>query len=225
MKMAALQLMQQKANKDKTAALHDTSTADAESESKPQALEASEKVPDGTPTSPTSSESTLTPDDAEATNVSEKSAPENQEAPADLKSEVPTANTNGTHEPSAAERQNGGSDSPLDGKEADENIPGLAQAKELAESLAAEDGSGIGTSCERPKRAWEGNKSKSWQRHAHILFFPLFLILAPSEFCHQLIKRPAVVFFICYLCSFSASLLCAVCSCSLWGSLKETWIS
>uniref|UniRef100_A0A672SWU9 Clustered mitochondria protein homolog n=1 Tax=Sinocyclocheilus grahami TaxID=75366 RepID=A0A672SWU9_SINGR len=67
MKMAALQLMQQKANKDKTAALHDTSTADAESESKPQALEASEKVPDGMPTSPTSSESTLTPDDSEAT--------------------------------------------------------------------------------------------------------------------------------------------------------------
>uniref|UniRef100_A0A671NQ76 Clustered mitochondria protein homolog n=1 Tax=Sinocyclocheilus anshuiensis TaxID=1608454 RepID=A0A671NQ76_9TELE len=71
MKMAALQLMQQKANKDKTAALHDTSTADAESESKPQALEASEKVPDGTPTSPTSSESTLTLDDAEAMTVSE----------------------------------------------------------------------------------------------------------------------------------------------------------
>uniref|UniRef100_A0A8C2Q2U7 Clustered mitochondria protein homolog n=1 Tax=Cyprinus carpio TaxID=7962 RepID=A0A8C2Q2U7_CYPCA len=68
MKMAALQLMQQKASKDKTAALHDTNTVDAESESKPQALE---------------------------------------------------------------------------GKEADENIPGLAQAKELAESLAAEDGSGI----------------------------------------------------------------------------------
>uniref|UniRef100_A0A673GSF1 Clustered mitochondria protein homolog n=1 Tax=Sinocyclocheilus rhinocerous TaxID=307959 RepID=A0A673GSF1_9TELE len=44
MKMAALQLMQQKANKDKTAALHDTSTADAESESKPQALETSEKL-------------------------------------------------------------------------------------------------------------------------------------------------------------------------------------
>uniref|UniRef100_A0A8C1SJP3 Clustered mitochondria protein homolog n=1 Tax=Cyprinus carpio TaxID=7962 RepID=A0A8C1SJP3_CYPCA len=42
MKMAALQLMQQKASKDKTAALHDTNTADAESESKPQALEASE---------------------------------------------------------------------------------------------------------------------------------------------------------------------------------------
>uniref|UniRef100_A0A8C1SLM4 Clustered mitochondria protein homolog n=1 Tax=Cyprinus carpio TaxID=7962 RepID=A0A8C1SLM4_CYPCA len=143
MKMAALQLMQQKASKDKTAALHDTNTADAESESKPQALEASEQVPDGMPTSPTSSESTLTPDYLEATTMSEKSVPENQEAPADLKSEVPTANTNGTHEPSAAERQNGGCDSPLEGKEADENIPGLAQAKELAESLAAEDGSGI----------------------------------------------------------------------------------
>ncbi|XP_056119447.1 clustered mitochondria protein homolog isoform X2 [Rhinichthys klamathensis goyatoka] len=135
MKMAALQLMQQKANKDKAAALHDTSTADVESESKPQALEASEKVPDDKPTSPTSSESTLTPDDSEATTVSENSAPENQAA------QVPTANTNGTHEPSAPERQNGGCDSLLEGKEADEIIPGLAQAKELAESLAAEDGS------------------------------------------------------------------------------------
>ncbi|XP_026082215.1 clustered mitochondria protein homolog isoform X1 [Carassius auratus] len=143
MKTAALQLMQQKANKDKTAALHDTSPADAESESKPQALEASEQVPDVMPTSPTSSESTLTPDDLEATTMSEKYLPENQEAPVDLKSEVPTTNTNGTHEPSAAERQNGGCDSPLEGTEADENIPGLAQAKELAESLAAEDGSGI----------------------------------------------------------------------------------
>ncbi|KAG1951726.1 clustered mitochondria protein homolog isoform X1 [Pimephales promelas] len=139
MKMAALQLMQQKANKDKAAALHDTSTADVESESKPQALEASEKVPDDKPTSPTSSESesTLTPNDSESNTVSENSAPENQAA------QVPTANTNGTHEPSAPERQNGGCDSLLEGKEADEIIPGLAQAKELAESLAAEDGSGI----------------------------------------------------------------------------------
>ncbi|XP_039526583.1 clustered mitochondria protein homolog isoform X2 [Pimephales promelas] len=137
MKMAALQLMQQKANKDKAAALHDTSTADVESESKPQALEASEKVPDDKPTSPTSSESesTLTPNDSESNTVSENSAPENQAA------QVPTANTNGTHEPSAPERQNGGCDSLLEGKEADEIIPGLAQAKELAESLAAEDGS------------------------------------------------------------------------------------
>ncbi|KAK7171843.1 hypothetical protein R3I93_004213 [Phoxinus phoxinus] len=114
MKMAALQLMQQKANKDKTAALHDTSTADVESESKPQALEASEKVPEDKPTSPTSSESTLTPDDSEATTVSENSAPENQEASADQKAQVPTANTNGTPEPSAPERQNGGCDSLLE---------------------------------------------------------------------------------------------------------------
>ncbi|XP_039526584.1 clustered mitochondria protein homolog isoform X3 [Pimephales promelas] len=110
MKMAALQLMQQKANKDKAAALHDTSTADVESESKPQALEASEKVPDDKPTSPTSSESesTLTPNDSESNTVSENSAPENQAA------QVPTANTNGTHEPSAPERQNGGCDSLLE---------------------------------------------------------------------------------------------------------------
>ncbi|XP_059389031.1 clustered mitochondria protein homolog isoform X2 [Carassius carassius] len=140
MKMAALQLMQQKANKDKTAALHNTSPADAESESKPQALEASEQVPDSMSTS---SESTLTPDDLKATTMSEKSVPENQEAPADLKSGIPKTNTNFTHGPLAAERQNGGCDSPLEGKEADENIPGLAQAKELAETFAAEDGSDI----------------------------------------------------------------------------------
>ncbi len=175
MKMAALQLMQQKANKDRTAALHDTSTADAQSESKPQAIEASEKIPDGTSTPPTSSESTLTPDDAKATNVSENSAPENQEAPADVKSEVPTANSNGTHEPSAAGKQSGGGDSPFEGKEADENIPGLAEAKELAESLAAEDGSGIGTSCERPKRGWEGTRARAGRdMHTYLFFFCFF---------------------------------------------------
>ncbi len=220
--MAALQLMQQKANKDRAAALHDTSTADAQSESKPQAIEASEKIPDGTSTSPTSSESTLTPEDAKATNVSENSAPENQEAPADVKSEVSTANSNGTHEPSAAGKQSGGGDSPFEGKEADENIPGLAEAKELAESLAAEDGSGIGTSCERPKRGWERTRARAGRdMHTYLFFVLLFLILAPSEFYRQLIRCPAVVFFICYLCSFSASLLCAVCSWSLWGSLKD----
>lgn len=135
MKMAALQLMQQKANKDKTAALQDSNAAGAGSENKPLALESC----DGTPDSPTSSESTLTPEDSEATTVSENSSAENQEA----MTEVPVASINGTHEPLAAERQNGGCDGPLEGKEADENIPGLAQAKELAESLAAEDGSGI----------------------------------------------------------------------------------
>uniref|UniRef100_A0A8B9H9R5 Clustered mitochondria protein homolog n=1 Tax=Astyanax mexicanus TaxID=7994 RepID=A0A8B9H9R5_ASTMX len=72
MKMAALQLMQQKANKEsKTAALPESITAETVSDSKPAA------------------------------------APEASEA----------------------------------GKEADETIPGLAQAKELAESLATDDGS------------------------------------------------------------------------------------
>uniref|UniRef100_A0A8B9H913 Clustered mitochondria protein homolog n=1 Tax=Astyanax mexicanus TaxID=7994 RepID=A0A8B9H913_ASTMX len=73
MKMAALQLMQQKANKEsKTAALPESITAETVSDSKPAA------------------------------------APEASEAA---------------------------------GKEADETIPGLAQAKELAESLATDDGS------------------------------------------------------------------------------------
>ncbi|TRY92541.1 hypothetical protein DNTS_024548 [Danionella cerebrum] len=133
MKMAALQLMQQKANKDKTAALHDSSSEALKSESN-VAFEASEK----TPTSPTSSESTLTPDDSEAMAITE-SPSENQVST----TEVHTATTNGTHEHSVPERKNGGFDSPLEGKEPDENIPGLAQAKELAESLAGEDGSGI----------------------------------------------------------------------------------
>ncbi|XP_051521359.1 clustered mitochondria protein homolog isoform X3 [Myxocyprinus asiaticus] len=144
MKMAALQLMQQKANKDnKTAALQDTSAADVHSESKPQAPEASEKVPETTAASPTSSESPITPEEPvkpNATTASDNSAPE---APASQNAEIPTGNSNGTHEPSAVEKQNGECDSPLEGKEADENMPGLAQAKELAESLAAEDGSGI----------------------------------------------------------------------------------
>lgn len=149
MKMAALQLMQQKANKDSKNALQDSSTADAESDGKPPALEASDKVIETTTDSPSSSESTLSPEESEATTVPENSAPESKEA--NLNAEITTANTNGTHEPSAAESQNGGCDSPLEGKEADENIPGLAQAKELAESLAAEDGSGIGTSCVHQK--------------------------------------------------------------------------
>ncbi|XP_055052578.1 clustered mitochondria protein homolog isoform X2 [Misgurnus anguillicaudatus] len=104
MKMAALQLMQQKANKDSKNALQDSSTADAESEGKPHALEASDKVIETT----SSSESALSPE----ASVPENSAPESKEA--NLNAEIPTANTNGTHEPSAAESQNGGCDSPLE---------------------------------------------------------------------------------------------------------------
>uniref|UniRef100_A0A4W5Q4B3 Clustered mitochondria protein homolog n=1 Tax=Hucho hucho TaxID=62062 RepID=A0A4W5Q4B3_9TELE len=53
---------------------------------------------------------------------------------------VPTVTTNGPLVPLATAIQNGECKSPLEGK-AEDSIPGLAQAKELAESLAAEDGS------------------------------------------------------------------------------------
>uniref|UniRef100_A0A672ZEM8 Clustered mitochondria protein homolog n=1 Tax=Sphaeramia orbicularis TaxID=375764 RepID=A0A672ZEM8_9TELE len=47
--------------------------------------------------------------------------------------------SNGPLDPTAT--QNGECKSPLEGKELEESIPGLAQAKELAETLVAEDGS------------------------------------------------------------------------------------
>lgn len=141
MKMAALQLMQHKANKDsKLSALPENA---AETESKPASVpEASENASEAAApilVLPTSSESTQTPEAAEP-----------QQATATEDSAV-TANGTislGTDEPTGPEGQNGGCASPLEGKEALESIPGLAQAKELAESLAAEDGAGIGTSCE-----------------------------------------------------------------------------
>lgn len=110
MKMAALQLMQQKANKEsKTAALPESITAETVSDGKPSAApEASENASEAaTPAfdSPTSSESTLTPEDT-ADSASETSATENSAAPA--------ATTNGTHEPTIPESQNGGCDSPLE---------------------------------------------------------------------------------------------------------------
>ncbi|MEQ2164075.1 hypothetical protein GOODEAATRI_002815 [Goodea atripinnis] len=49
--------------------------------------------------------------------------------------------TNGPVDPAGT--QNGECKSPLEGKELEESIPGLAQAKELAETLVSEDGSGI----------------------------------------------------------------------------------
>uniref|UniRef100_A0A8C9R2N7 Clustered mitochondria protein homolog n=1 Tax=Scleropages formosus TaxID=113540 RepID=A0A8C9R2N7_SCLFO len=53
----------------------------------------------------------------------------------------PAANTNGSAAPVLVEKQE--SQSPLEGKEAEESIPGLAQVKELAHSLVTEDGFGI----------------------------------------------------------------------------------
>lgn len=143
MKMAALQLMQHKASKDsKLAALPENATAEAERQpaSTPEASENTTETAAPTSVSPTSSESTQTPETAE-----------HQQATPTENSAVTTNGTVslGADENTGQESHNGGCDSPLEGKEALETIPGLAQAKELAESLAAEDGSGIGTSCEQ----------------------------------------------------------------------------
>ncbi|XP_051934661.1 clustered mitochondria protein homolog isoform X1 [Hippocampus zosterae] len=118
MKMAALQLMQQKANKDasrkeKLAAITQTSETEASA-------------------------------DATQTAASDSGTPVSTDGPLQMDSgaEKPSkAATNGPMEPTAT--QNGECKSPLEGKELEESIPGLAQAKELAETLVAEDGSGI----------------------------------------------------------------------------------
>ncbi|KAI5626725.1 clustered mitochondria protein-like [Silurus asotus] len=126
MKMAALQLMQHKANKDgKAAALPENTTAEPES-APASATEASVNIAETaapTSVSPTSPKSTQTPEAAEP-----------QQATATENSAVTTNGTLGADEPTGPEHHSGGCDSPLEG---------LAQAKELAESLAAEDGSGI----------------------------------------------------------------------------------
>ncbi|XP_019741402.1 clustered mitochondria protein homolog isoform X2 [Hippocampus comes] len=118
MKMAALQLMQQKANKDasrneKLAAITQTSETEASA-------------------------------DATQTTASDSGTLVSTDGPVQMDSgeETPSkAATNGPMEPTAT--QNGECKSPLEGKELEESIPGLAQAKELAETLVAEDGSGI----------------------------------------------------------------------------------
>ncbi|XP_058857010.1 clustered mitochondria protein homolog isoform X1 [Acipenser ruthenus] len=96
MKMAALQLMQQKANKESKA------TAALTENGGPQAATLENKGEGG---------------DA-------------------------TATTNGSAPPSPMATENGACESPesSEGKAGEENIPGLAQAKELAETVAAEDG-------------------------------------------------------------------------------------
>ncbi|CAN9511615.1 unnamed protein product [Ophioblennius macclurei] len=128
MKMAALQLMQQKANKDcnKTEA--------------PAVTEApAENGADTTTTPPAAAVDAPT----DATNQTDAAA----DATPDVASEggeesAAKPATNGPVEP-ASSTQNGECKSPLEGKELEESIPGLAQAKELAETLVAEDGSGI----------------------------------------------------------------------------------
>lgn len=136
MKMAALQLMQQKANRDAKAGVPAiTETAQAPSESNA----------DTTPTQTAAPESpSATEASADSTGPTESSASAASQAAAAGDKSPPKPTMNGVLEPAAA--VNGECKSPLEGKELEESIPGLAQAKELAETLVAEDGSCIGTS-------------------------------------------------------------------------------
>ncbi|XP_053176617.1 clustered mitochondria protein homolog isoform X1 [Scomber japonicus] len=130
MKMAALQLMQQKANKDtnkiETPAITETSETTTESNA------------DTTQTQTTASDSPSEPT-AEVSTDNSTSAASQATTEEEENSSKPA--TNGPLDP--ATTQNGECKSPLEGKELEESIPGLAQAKELAETLVAEDGSGI----------------------------------------------------------------------------------
>lgn len=132
MKMAALQLMQQKANKDSnkpdTPAI--TETSETSTEGKADTTQTQTTATDSSNATEVSTDSTNQTENA----TSAASQAETEENP--LKSA-----TNGPLDPAAT--QNGECKSPLEGKELEESIPGLAQAKELAETLVAEDGSGI----------------------------------------------------------------------------------
>ncbi|XP_041850413.1 clustered mitochondria protein homolog isoform X3 [Melanotaenia boesemani] len=130
MKMAALQLMQQKANKDssKTDAPAITETTETPIESNADTTQTQ------TAAAESSSATEVSIDGTSQTDNSTSAASHSEE-----KFLKPTPN--GSLDP--ATTQNGECKSPLEGKELEESIPGLAQAKELAETLVAEDGSGI----------------------------------------------------------------------------------
>uniref|UniRef100_A0A4W6DN04 Clustered mitochondria protein homolog n=1 Tax=Lates calcarifer TaxID=8187 RepID=A0A4W6DN04_LATCA len=133
MKMAALQLMQQKANKDTktdTPAITETSETSIENnEDTSQTQTTASDSPDATEVS------------TDSTNQTDNCTPAASQAATDSEENSSKPATNGPLEP--ATTQNGECKSPLEGKELEESIPGLAQAKELAETLVAEDGSGI----------------------------------------------------------------------------------
>lgn len=128
MKMAALQLMQQKANKDTKTDL-------------PAITEVSENPPSSDSTADSTQTPGSTPEAATATEqVKDNGAADPAEPGQEEISSKPT--TNGPVDCSVT--QNGECKSPLAGKELEESIPGLAQAKELAETLVAEDGACVG---------------------------------------------------------------------------------
>ncbi|KAK9520814.1 hypothetical protein VZT92_020674 [Zoarces viviparus] len=133
MKMAALQLMQQKANREAKANIPAiTETAEAPSESSADTTQTRTTASDSPSATEASTDSTSQPEsNASAASQAATAGEENSSRPA----------TNGLVEPAAT--LNGECKSPLEGKELEESIPGLAQAKELAETLVAEDGSCI----------------------------------------------------------------------------------
>ncbi|KAM6946469.1 clustered mitochondria protein homolog [Aplochiton taeniatus] len=153
MKMAALQLMQQKANKEsKAAALTETSMAapdlpaltstESSSETSTETLtEGDADGPQAAHTEEEEEEAATAPTTPPAPEAADPTPPTPATAEQEVVTPKPTAN--GPSKPVATVNHNGECDSPLEGKEAEESIPGLAQAKQLAESLAAEDGSGI----------------------------------------------------------------------------------
>lgn len=123
MKMAAFQLMQQKANRDSkmdVAAITESSDTTPNKVDIPQTLSASS---DSHPVATDSKTSAASQETAEGKENSSR----------------PT--TNGPLDSTTT--QNGECKNPLEGKELEDSIPGLAQAKELAETLVAEDGTGI----------------------------------------------------------------------------------
>lgn len=144
MKMAALQLMQQKANKDisksKTPAI--TETSETPTETNADAAQTQTAASD-------SPSATTTEVSTESTGQTDTSTCDTSQAATDSEENSSKPATNGPVDPAAT--QNGECKSPLEGKELEESIPGLAQAKELAETLVAEDGSGIGTSKNTPR--------------------------------------------------------------------------
>lgn len=121
MKMAALQLMQQKANRDTKTDSAITDGSETTSD-KVDSAQTSDADSNSSPLSTDSSASAVSPDTDECRNSS------------------PTIN--GPMD-STKTTQNGACKNPLEGKELEDSIPGLAQAKELAETLVTEDGSGI----------------------------------------------------------------------------------
>lgn len=146
MKMAALQLMQQKANKDtktETPAITETS------ETTPQ----NDTEPNTTQTSGLGSEA--------STDNTEQAKDNGTDTPAETDKEENSLKPTTNGPVDLTTTQNGECKNPLAGKELEESIPGLAQAKELAETLVAEDGSCIGMFKKTPKLFSQDNSGRA----------------------------------------------------------------